>query len=93
MALLPNDAIPLGTTQDYAGDCRRREKHRLEIITLVFGPAKVCGDQIFEPLLSSGIGKGLGHLFRGAEELNKDRAPRPFAETLHSRTCHRSMFL
>ena len=79
MALLPNDAIPLGTTQDDAGDGRRCEKHRLKIITLAFGPAKVCGDQIFEPLLSSGIGKGLGHLFRGAEELNKDRAPRPLA--------------
>ena len=70
MALLPNDAIPPGTTQDGAGDCLRRDKNRLKIITLAFGPAEVCGNQIFKPLLSSGIGKGLGHLFRGAEELN-----------------------
>ena len=79
MALLPNDAIPPGTTQDDAGGCRRRDKNRLEIITLAFGPAEVRGDQIFEPLLSSGIGQGLSHLSRGVEELNKDRAPCPLA--------------
>jgi hypothetical protein len=62
MALLPHDVFSPGTTQLEAREHCRGEKNRLEIIAPMICPAEACGDQIIEPLLSSGIGEPFGHL-------------------------------
>jgi hypothetical protein len=62
MALLPHDVFSPGTTQLEAGERRRGEKNRLEIIASTIRPAEACGDQIIEPLLICGVGEAFSHL-------------------------------
>ena len=38
------------------------KKNGLEIVTLTIGPVEACCNQIVKPLLSSGVGQGLGNL-------------------------------